>query len=99
VLRVALADDEADDRGRDPPVLGALVDQAGLDEAVEVGLERERDDVGLLAGLDGAALVTGRAEGGLEGRAAARLGLLELRDDLVVDDLGGRVGDEGKLLI
>ena len=38
---------------------------------------------------DGAALVARGAEGLLERHAAAGLRLLELRDDLVVDDLRG----------
>src|SRR4051794_15365971 len=97
-LRVALAHDEADDRARDEPlrrrVGPRLVDEPGLDEAVHVGRERERDDVGGEAGLHGAALVAGRAERLAERDAAAGPGLLELRDDLVVDDLRRRVGDE-----
>src|SRR3954466_2065537 len=66
VLRVALADDEADDRPRDEalrrrvgPVLG---DEAGLDETVHVGGERERHDVRRQPRLDGAALIAGGAE-------------------------------------
>ena len=61
------------------------------------GSIEKRDDVGLQAGLDGAALVAGGAEGGLEPDALALGGLLEVGDDLVVDDLGGRVGDERQL--
>ena len=58
------------------------------------GSSENVDDVGLLAGLDRAALVAGGAEGGLEADALAGRGLLEVGDDLVVDDLGRRVGDE-----
>ena len=54
---------------------------------VDVGLDRERHDVGLQPGLDGAALVAGGAERRLEADALAGVGLLEGRDDLVVDDL------------
>src|SRR3954453_7549614 len=75
VLRVALADDEADDRLRDEalrrrarPVLG---DEPVLDEAVHVRRERERHDVGGEARLDRAALVTGGAVGLAEADAVA----------------------------
>src|SRR4051794_527139 len=101
VLRVALADDEADDRPRDEalrrrvgPVLG---DEAGLDETVHVGGERERHDVRRQPRLDGAALIAGGAERLLEADAGARLRLAERGDDLVVDDLRRGVGDERQL--
>src|SRR4051794_27708393 len=101
VLRVALADDEADDGLRDEPLRGrarpVLVDEAGLHEPVHVGRERERHDVGREARLDGAALVAGGAEGLLERDAGALLRLAERRDDLVVDDLRRGVGDERQL--
>src|SRR4051794_37477037 len=49
VLRIALADDEADDGLRDETLRGRarplLVDEAGLHEPVHVGLERERHHV------------------------------------------------------
>src|SRR4051795_1993705 len=101
VLRVALADDEADDRLRDEalrrrarPVLG---DEPVFDEAVHVRRERERHDVGGEARLDRAALVTGGAVGLAEADAVAGRRLLEFGDDLVVDDLRGGVGDERQL--
>src|SRR4051794_37927594 len=101
VLRVALADDEADDRLRDEalrrrarPVLG---DEPVFDEAVHVRRERERHDVGGEARLDRAALVTGGAVGLAEADAVAGRRLLEAGDDLVVDDLRGRVRDEREL--
>src|SRR3954452_21184176 len=101
VLRVALADDQADDRPRDEalrrrvgPVLG---DEAGLDETVHVGGERERHDVRRQPRLDGAALVAGGAERLLEADAGPRLRLAERGDDLVVDDLRRGVGDERQL--
>src|SRR4051794_16445088 len=103
VLRVALADDEADDRLGDEAlrrrVRPGLVDEAGLDEPVHVGSERERDDVGRKPGLDGAALVAGGAEGLPEADAGALLGLAECRDDLVVDHLRRGVGDERQLCL
>ena len=77
--------------GRVAPV---RADDAGLDEPLHVGLDRERDDVGVEPRLDGAALLARGAERGLEADVLARVGLLELGDDLVVDDLGGRVRDE-----
>src|SRR3954447_13048226 len=98
VLRIALAHDEADDRARDEAlrrrVRPVARHEAGLDEAVHVGREGERDDVGGEAGLHRAALVARRAERLAERDAAARLRLLKLRDDLVVDDLRRGVGDE-----
>src|SRR3954469_10639988 len=101
VLRVALADDEADDRLRDEalrrrarPVLG---DEPVLDEAVHVRRERERHDVGGEARLHRAALVARGAVGLAERHAVAGRGLLEAGDDLVVDDLRGRVRDEREL--
>ena len=98
VLRVALADDERDDRGRDQALVVAVlprrVDQAGVDEPGHVGLGGERDDVGLLAGLDGARLVAGGAERRLELDPLALRRLAEGGDDLVVDDLRRGVRDE-----
>src|SRR3954447_4106773 len=101
VLRVALADDEADDRTRDEAARRrarpALVDEARLDEAVHVGGQRERHDVGREARLDRAALVAGGAERLLEADPAARLGPAEAGDDLVVDHLRRGIGDERQL--
>src|SRR3954453_10123685 len=101
VLRVALADDEADDRLRDEALRRrarpVLADEPVLDEAVHVRRERERHDVGGEARLDRAALVTGGAVGLAEADAVAGRRLLEAGDDLVVDDLRGRVGDEREL--
>src|SRR3954468_17176243 len=58
VLRVALADREHHDGVSDHALVGvlvpALVHEAGVHEASHVRLERERDDVGAQAALDGA---------------------------------------------
>src|SRR3954468_2928623 len=101
VVRVALAHDEADDRLRDEalrrrarPVLG---DEPVFDEAVHVRRERERHDVGGEARLDRAALVARGAVGLAERHAVAGRRLLEAGDDLVVDDLRGRVRHEREL--
>ena len=57
----------------------ALVDQAG-----HVGLQREVDLVGLLAGDDGAALVAGGAVRALELDVLAGVGVVEGVDDALV---------------
>ena len=66
-LGVALADDDGHDRAeRDALVLvgvPVVVDQPGVDEAGDVGLDGEVDDVGLGAGLDLARLVARGAVG------------------------------------
>src|SRR4051794_7493177 len=100
-LRVALADHEGD-HGIGHEALVAVVGpaaghEAGVDEAVHVRREGEGDHVGLLAGLDGAALVPRGAVGLREADALAGAGLRERRDGLVVDDLRGGVGDEREL--
>ena len=96
-LRVALADHEDDDGVGDHALVLACVpvlrDDAGLDQARHVGLERERDDVGAQAGLDGAALLAGGPVGLLEGDALARTAAVEV-DQLRVRLARGRVGDE-----
>ncbi len=83
------------------PLCGSLVpvgrDDVRLHQARDVGRERERDDVGRQAGLDRAALVAGGAVGRAERRALAARRGGELRGELVVDDLRGRVGDEREL--
>ena len=98
VLGVALADDERHDRRGHEALVGTRVpvvgDEAGLHQPRHVGLGGERHDVGLLACFDRAALVAGRAVGPLDLGALALRGLLEVGDDLVVDDLRGRVRDE-----
>ena len=80
------------------PVLGdlAVVDQAG-----HVGLEREVHEVGLLAALDGAALVTRGAVRRLEGDALAVVGLLEGLEDVFVGALEDGEADhvDGLLLL
>src|SRR6478736_2556354 len=101
VLRVALADDQRDDRLRDQALVGVvgpvLGHEAVADQAVHVGRQREGHDVGRQAVLDGAALVAGGAIGLGERDALAGVGLLEAGDDLVVDDLRRRVGDQRQL--
>ena len=67
----------------------------GVDQALHVGLERELDDVGRLAGLDRTALVAGRSErvGEVDVLAVGRV--LEARlEALLVDLLRSRVRDE-----
>ena len=100
VLRVALADDQRNHRterdalgGVGVPVLGHLV---GLDQAGDVGLDREVDDVGGLAVDDGPRLVAGGAVGRGHGDALALLGGRERRDDLAPAGFGHRVGDQGQ---
>ena len=68
-------------------------DLLGLDQLVHVGRQRQGDDVGLEAGLDGAGLVAGGAVGLLEPDVLAVGGLLEGGDDLLVRLLRRRVGD------
>ena len=68
----------------------------GVDEAGDVGLEREADEVGGEARLDGTALLARRGVGLVEVEPCAGVGLLEGRDDLLVGLARGRVGDEGE---
>src|SRR5207244_304209 len=70
-----------------------------LHERRDVGLERERDDVGVEPGGDGSALLTGGAVGLGERNAVPGRGLLEGRDQLSVRILGRRVGDEGEFRV
>ena len=98
VLRVALANDQRNHRaerdalgGVGVPVLGHLV---GLDQAGDVGLDGEVDDVGGLAVDDAAGLVTGGAVGRRHRDALALRGGGERRDDLAPARLGHRVGDQ-----
>src|SRR4051812_42825165 len=100
-LRVALAHDERDDRlGHEAlvsvggPVVGH---EPGLDQARHVRLEGEGHDVSGQAGLDGTTLIARGAEGLREADALAGGGGAKARDDLVVDDLRGGVGDEREL--
>ena len=100
VLRVALARREHDDGVGDEAVVLVLVpvrgDLLGLDELVDVRRQRQRDDVGVQAGLDGAGLVAGGAVGLLEADVLAVGGLLEGGDDLLVRLLRRRVGDQAE---
>ena len=86
---VALADHEHDDGVGDDALVRAVVpvvgDEALVDEAGDVALEREVDVVGVEAGDDGAALVAGGAVGRLQRDARAFGCLGEQR-------LGGVVG-------
>src|SRR5688572_713598 len=100
VLGVSLADDEDDHGVGHHAVVFVLVpvrvDQARLDQPRDVGLERERDDVGVEPRLDGPALLAGRRVGLVEVDAGAGVRVLESRDDFLVGLAGGRVGDEGE---
>ena len=73
VLRVAVADGEDDDRVGGDAVVALVVplrvDEAGVDEQVDVVARREEDEVGLEAVRDGARLV-GRGAVGLAERDA-----------------------------
>ena len=82
------------------PLLGAvpvLGDDVGLDQAGDVRLEREGDDVGLQPVLDGAALVARGAVGLGEGDVLALRGLLEGLDDVGVGRLRRGVRDQREL--
>ena len=88
-----------DDRVLDDAVVLVLVpvvgDHAGIDQAGHVGLEREVDDVGRLAGLDRARLVARGAERVRELDALAVGGLVEAGLEILgVGLLGSRVGDQ-----
>ena len=73
---------------------GRVAGEARVHQPGHVGLDGEGDVVGLLAGLDGAALVARGAERGLEGDPGPGPRPGELGDDLVVDDLRRRVGHQ-----
>jgi hypothetical protein len=101
VLRVAVTDGEDDDRVGDDAAVGLPVplriDEARLDELVDVRRQRQRDDVSLQACLDSAGLVA---------RSAVRLGerdvvalrrRLEHRDQLRVGLPRRGVGDQGQV--
>ena len=99
-LRVAGADGEDDDRvGHHPLVLvgvPVLGDQTRFDEAGDVRLEGEGDDVGRQPAFHGAALLAGGGERGLELDARSLRRRLEEGDDLLVGLARGGVGDEGE---
>src|SRR6266511_864622 len=101
VLRVAVADDEDDDRARDEALVlvlvPRLVDETGGDERVEVGLQRQVDDVRGLAGDHGAGLRLRCAVGLREVDVSAGGGRLERGDDLCEGFLRRGVGDEVEL--
>ena len=65
MLRVPVADDEDDDGVRDHALVRLLlplgVDDAGGDELVHVGCQRQRDDIGVEACLDRPRLLAGGA--------------------------------------
>ena len=96
-LRVPLSHHEDDDRVGDHALVLAGIpvggDDSRLDEARHVRLEREGDDVGLEAGLDGAALLAGARVRLVELDPLARAGLVEV-DQLGVRLARRRVGDE-----
>ena len=96
VLGVARADHEVTTELVTMPLywfwFQSVGDDAGVDQARHVGLEREVDHVGRLAGLDRAALVAGRAERVRELDALAVRGLVEGGlEALLVGLLWGRV--------
>ena len=62
-LRTTKHDDGVGDHALVLVLVPVGVDEAGLDQAGDVGLERERHEVGGQAGLDGAALVARGAVG------------------------------------
>src|SRR5204863_2381853 len=101
VLRVALAHDQRHDGPRHQPVRrrGGPVrrHQPVLDQPRDVGLQRERHDVRGQPRLDRPALVARRPVGLRERHALALRRLAERGDQLVVDDLRGRVGDKRAL--
>ena len=83
--------------GLPPYVLGVPVvlgDEAGVDEPGHVGLERQVDDVGGLAGLDRARLIAGGAERVRELDVGADVFWKSGSRAPLVDLLRGRVGDE-----
>ena len=73
------------------------VHQAGLDQLVHVGGQRERDDVGLQAALDGAGLLARGAVGLVERHALSFRAAGERGEDLGVGLAGSGVGDEREL--
>ena len=87
---------EFGDHARVLVLVPVRVDEAGVDEAGNVGLEREGDDVGRQALLDGAPLLAGGCVGLLEVEALTFWRLLEGRDNLLVGLARSRVGDEGE---
>ena len=71
------------------------LDQAGLDEAQHVGLQREVDEVSRLTRLDRATLVARGAERGREPRRRTGIGVLEGRNEALFESLlRSRVGDQ-----
>ena len=100
VLRVSTADGERDDRLLDRAAVIAvgpvLVHQAGIDEAIDVGLKREVDQVGRLPCLDRPRLVPGGAEGVREINPGTRIRRLEVGlENLLVGVRRRRVTDQG----
>jgi hypothetical protein len=97
-LGVALAHDDGHDGAEwDAAVLVGVprrVDQPGIDESGDVGLDGEVHEVRLGAGLDLAGLIARGAIGLLELNALAGLARLEGRDELVVPHLRDGVREE-----
>src|SRR5215208_3305439 len=100
-FRIALADDEDDDRIGDHAVVLVAVPvvshEPGVDEALDVRGEGHRDHVRRQARLDGAALLAGAAVRLVEGDSATGARLLERRDDLLVRLPRRRVRDQREL--
>src|SRR3954447_1668455 len=101
VLRVALANGERHDRVGDHALLRASFpagrDLLRVDELVDIGRQRECDDVGRQAGDDRARLVTRPSVGLGEAHALARWGLVERRDQCRVGLLRRGVCDEAEV--
>ena len=102
-LRVALADDDHDDRVLGDAAVGLLVPVLGdefafFDQPFHVAGLGEVDDRRRLAGDDRAALVAGGAEGVAEADALALRGLFEGRlEGFLVDGFRGGVADHVEL--
>ena len=102
LLRVPVAHDEHDDRVRHHALVRLLlplrIDDVGH-ERVDVGSEREGDDVGVEAGLDGPCLLPGGAVRLLEVDVLALRSLLEHGDQLSVGLARRRIRDEAQVRV
>src|SRR5215208_4706751 len=99
-LRIALPDNEGDDRVGDHPLILVLV-PIGVNKLVvhqprHVGLERERNHVSRLPRLHSTALISRRTIRGPERNPLASISLVKGRRELVVSLLYGRVTDQAE---